>query len=226
MSNHAFYDTLAIAAGFLDEGLSRGEARMVEHLRERGGVVLDVGCGSGRLHAELETVDFVLGVDYAATQLAVYHDNPPTAALVRGDAKRLPCVDERFDSVLMGYHMIESLLPASAQHVAVAESARVLKTGGHLCLTRHVRRNYRRRQQIYDFATRRVDRFGDLVGRGGNRAGGVSLAGFSMHVPSEAALRNAMSTARLEPVDAWDFDTGERRRRDSRAVVEVYRKAR
>lgn len=224
MTNHSFYDSASVAAGFLREEVTAGERRLVRTLAARKGRLLDVGCGSGRLHDHLCGAHELVGVDYASAQLSLYRAKHCRARLVLADASRLPFRDDVFDSVLLGYHMVESILPLEARRIALTESARVLRPGGRLCLTRHVRRHYRRRHQVADFITGRVDNFGDLRGRGVNRAGAVPLSGFTMHLLSENEMHTLALAAHVTLDATWDFDTGGARQWSSRAVVETYRK--
>jgi len=68
----------------------------------RGGVVLEVGCGSGmglpylQAHARM-----TVGGDYTMDLLREARRHLPDANLVRMDAQRLPFVDGAFDAVLM-----------------------------------------------------------------------------------------------------------------------------
>ncbi|WP_207843884.1 class I SAM-dependent methyltransferase [Williamsia soli] len=224
MTNHSFYDSHVTAAGFLREQLAHGEHRLMEYINNRGGLVLDVGCGSGRLHDAFTNVDQIVGIDYALAQLALYRRLHPEAPLVNADATHLPFFDNSFDSVLLGYHMIESVLGVQSRFAAISEAARILRPGGLLCLTRHVRRNYRLPRQILHFVAGRVNEFGDVRGGGSNHAGGVSLEGFTMHILSDSEMRVLAKAAQLKAVTSWDFDDGRCQRRRSRAVIQIYSK--
>jgi SAM-dependent methyltransferase len=104
--------------------------RFEDTLREcipAGALVLDAGCGSGRIFRyELAADCRVVGVDIGAE----LRDNPNVADRVRGDVQRLPFADASFDAVLAG-HVVEHL---SRPGVAMAEVARVLKPGGRFLL--------------------------------------------------------------------------------------------
>ena len=104
--------------------------RFADTLREcipPGAVVLDAGCGSGRIFRyELAPGCRVVGVDIGAE----LRDNPNVADRIRGDVQRLPFADASFDAVLAG-HVVEHL---SRPGVAMAEVARVLKPGGRFLL--------------------------------------------------------------------------------------------
>lgn len=221
-SNHHYYDRQAVAAGLLNDEVSLGEVRLVADLRGCGGLLLDLGCGSGRLHDHLRGLQLV-GIDYAWAQLAAYRGRAPGASLVNGTAARLPFAADTFDAVLMSYHLIESILPAAARESVLKDASRVMTPNGRLFLTHHQRGNYRLRQQVIDRFTGGVTTFGDLLGRGTSRSGGNDLSGFTMHVPSSREIRHLARSAGLVRVDTWDFDSGGRRRWTSRAIVEKYR---
>ena len=95
----------------------------------RGGVVLEVGCGSGMGLPYLQThARTTVGGDYTMDLLREARRHLPDANLVRMDAQRLPFVDGRFDAVLM----LEMIYYLADQEAAVAECRRVLKPGGRL----------------------------------------------------------------------------------------------
>lgn len=104
--------------------------RFEDTLRESipaGAVVLDAGCGSGRIFRyELEPGCRVVGVDIGAE----LRDNPNVGERVRGDAQRLPFAGASFDAVLAS-HVMEHLTEPER---ALAEVARVLRPGGRLLL--------------------------------------------------------------------------------------------
>ena len=104
--------------------------RFEDALRRRipaGAVVLDAGCGSGRVFRyELATGCRVVGVDIGEE----LRDNPNIGERVRGDLERLPFAAASFDAVLAS-HVMEHL-PRPER--ALSEVARVLKPGGRLLL--------------------------------------------------------------------------------------------
>lgn len=223
MNNHSFYDSDIVAFGYFGHGVTAGEELLQTRLRRESGPLLDVGCGSGRMHTRLSSVcGALIGVDYAHAQLRVYKAYFPDAQLVQGTATDLPFADEAFGTVLMGYHMIESILPASARADALRSAARVLKSGGTLFLTRHVRRNYHLLDQVRNFALQRVAKFGDLLGPARTMGGLSHRATFRMHALSRQELLRQTRGAGLRHTESWDFDTGGPVRWASRAVVERY----
>ena len=104
--------------------------RFEDTLREcipAGALVLDAGCGSGRIFRyELAADCRVVGVDIGAE----LRDNPNVADRVRGDVQRLPFASSSFDAVLAS-HVMEHLSRAAE---ALAEVARVLRPAGRFLL--------------------------------------------------------------------------------------------
>jgi SAM-dependent methyltransferase len=100
-----------------------------------GAVVLDAGCGSGRVFRyELAAGCRVVGVDIGDE----LRDNPNVGDRLRGDLDRLPFAAASFDAVLAS-HVIEHL-PRPER--ALAEVARVLKPGGRFLLLTPNRYHY------------------------------------------------------------------------------------
>ena len=92
-----------------------------------GAVVLDAGCGSGRIFRyELATGCRVVGVDIGDE----LRDNPNVGDRLRGDLERLPFAAASFDAVLAS-HVMEHL-PRPER--ALSEVTRVLKPGGRFLL--------------------------------------------------------------------------------------------
>jgi SAM-dependent methyltransferase len=104
--------------------------RFEDTLREcipANAVVLDAGCGSGRIFRyELQAGCRVVGVDIGAE----LRDNPNVDERVRGDVQRFPFADASFDAVLAS-HIMEHL-PEPER--ALAEVARVLRPAGRFLL--------------------------------------------------------------------------------------------
>lgn len=220
-SNHSYYEQRGVATGLLSDSIAPGEARIGAFLCGKPGTLLDVGCGSGRLHSMFDRVGHV-GVDYSMTQLSLYHEHHPSSLLVQASALALPFQSGSFNFVVMSYHLIESILPREAREQALRESARVLARGGVLILTRHRRIAYRLGPQIAVRLRNQVSSFGDLPGAGVSRAGQNDLRGFTMHIQSSSEMRRSAARAGLRKTFSWDFDTGMTLRLTSRAVVEGF----
>jgi SAM-dependent methyltransferase len=104
--------------------------------------VLELGCGTGRVLRPVARSSRVpvVGIDRSAAMLAhavVRMRRVPRAsrpAMLRGDIRRLPLADERFDRVIAAYGLLQSLLTPRDLDAALAEAARVLAPGGRLGL--------------------------------------------------------------------------------------------
>ena len=106
-----------------------GEADFVEALGR--GSVLDAGCGTGRVAAELARRGFeVVGVDLDPSMLAVARDKAPDLEWVEAD---LATVDlgRTFDVVVLAGNVMIFLQPGTEARV-VANLARHLRPGGAL----------------------------------------------------------------------------------------------
>ena len=94
-----------------------------------GGVVLEVGCGSGmglpylKAHSRM-----VVGGDYTMGLLKEARTHLPDALLVRMDAQHLPFLDATFDAVFL----LEMIYYVADQRAAFEECRRILKPGGQL----------------------------------------------------------------------------------------------
>lgn len=100
----------------------------------RGGgdpVVLDAGCGTGRLIGPLRELGLqVTGVDLSPGMLGVARSVHRGAGLAAADLRLLPFADESFAGIVAWYSLINCSVLDLGQ--ALAEIARVLRPGGHL----------------------------------------------------------------------------------------------
>ncbi len=120
---------------FPDDGPSYRQA-VADLAPVRGGVVADVGCGTGRALPELRAAvgpdGTVLGIDLTAQMLAeaAHRGRGDAATLLLGDATRLPlatgCLDAVFAAGLVSH------LPDPV--AGLAELGRVCRVGGRLAL--------------------------------------------------------------------------------------------
>lgn len=92
---------------------------------EKARRVLEVGCGTGALLAELTSAN-VIGIDINRDYLHLASNNAPGAALVQGDAKFLPYAPGCFDLVYCHFFLLWTDDPANI----VREMARVTAPGG------------------------------------------------------------------------------------------------
>jgi SAM-dependent methyltransferase len=93
---------------------------------------LDAACGTGRHARHLTELGHeVLGIDLSPEMLSRAAANVPAAEFLEADLREIPASDRRFDLVICGLVLahLENLRPA------VAELARVLRSGGHLVVS-------------------------------------------------------------------------------------------
>lgn len=115
---------------------SRWQDRIGVWLEGRPSMVVDAGCGTGPLLVAAQAPNVTLiGVDVGLRWLVLasarLRERKVAALLVCAGATRLPVAPQALD-VLASESLLENVPSASA---AVAESARVLKPSGWLCLT-------------------------------------------------------------------------------------------
>jgi ubiquinone/menaquinone biosynthesis C-methylase UbiE len=105
--------------------------------RLEAGRLLDVGCGTGWLLAELaregNDPERLHGVELIETRLAAARRAAPAADIRRADARRLPYEKDSFEVVAM-FTVLSSLPSSGAVRSAVAEARRVLVPGGMLLI--------------------------------------------------------------------------------------------
>jgi ubiquinone/menaquinone biosynthesis C-methylase UbiE len=103
------------------------------------GEVLEVAIGTGRNLAHYPKGVSLTGIDLSPAMLEVAHDRARKlgieAHLRVGDATALPFPEESFDTVVMTL----SLCTIPDEQAAIAQSSRVLRSGGRLVLLEHVR---------------------------------------------------------------------------------------
>jgi ubiquinone/menaquinone biosynthesis C-methylase UbiE len=96
-----------------------------------GELTVDVGCGEGRLSRDLKKLGHrVIGVDASPAMLAAAREADPDGDYLQADAAALPLEDACADLVVA----FMSLQDVDDMGTAVAETARILRSGGRLCL--------------------------------------------------------------------------------------------
>lgn len=111
---------------------SLGEAASVMPLVPEA-EVLDVGIGTGAFAALLAARGArITGLDVSEEMLARCRASHPEFALRVGSFAPIPLPDARFDAAVASFAFHEVPVPSRPQ--AIAELARVLKPGAHVCL--------------------------------------------------------------------------------------------
>lgn len=96
------------------------------------GWTLELGCGEGRVVRDLVQVGHrVVGVELSQTLVRYAAEADGTSCYVHGNASALPFSDGSFDLVVA----YNSLMDIEDMPRAVAEVARVLRSGGRLCVS-------------------------------------------------------------------------------------------
>lgn len=154
--------------------VDRRELELVSSLLPASGLVLDLGCGTGRLAAHLAGRGYkVVGVDVSPEMLASARRRG-ALALVQADAFRLPFRDATFDAVA-ALRVVFHFQDAGA---LLQEASRVLAPGGSL---------------VFD-SYRWSPRSPWALGRG--------QWGERVYARSDRALRRVLGELGLEPVAA------------------------
>jgi SAM-dependent methyltransferase len=96
------------------------------------GLTLELGCGEGRVVRELTARGYpTIGLELSSTLLEAAHDADNEGRYVQGDAATLPFADSTFDLVVT----YNSLMDIELMPGAVSQVARVLRTGGRMCIS-------------------------------------------------------------------------------------------
>jgi SAM-dependent methyltransferase len=105
--------------------------RFLELLPTPGRCTVDLGCGEGRLTAELASLGHrVVGVDGSIRMASIAHQRPGLDRLVNADAAALPLAAGQADLVVA----FMSLQDMDDVGAVIGECGRVLEPGGRLCL--------------------------------------------------------------------------------------------
>jgi SAM-dependent methyltransferase len=105
---------------------------VLEREQPAGGTLLDVGCGTGTVVADLSGRFDATGVDVDSASLAMARERCPAGSFVRAGAEQLPFADESFDVVLSLDVIGSAGVVDKAQ--LVREARRVLRPGGTFVL--------------------------------------------------------------------------------------------
>lgn len=96
------------------------------------GWTLEMGCGEGRVARDLQQRGYrVVGLDLSETLVKYAARADASSLYVRGNASSLPFANSSFDLVVA----YNSLMDIEDMPGAVAEAARVLRSGGWMCVS-------------------------------------------------------------------------------------------
>ena len=154
------------AANELDRAMMGSFASLVRG--RAGGLVVDLGCGTGRIAAHLYGLGLdVVGFDVSEGMVAEAAHAHPHLSFAVGSIGRVPLKSDSVAAVVSWYSIIHT--PTSELEEMFAEFARVLRPGGHLLVGFHVGDGSRRfskpcgRQVDLDAYDHEPDVVADLV---------------------------------------------------------------
>ncbi|HYI61783.1 MAG TPA: class I SAM-dependent methyltransferase [Acidimicrobiales bacterium] len=138
-------DELDVVARFVDRHRGNG-----------GGLILDVGCGTGRLLPHLAAGGEVVGIDLSPGMLAVARQEQPDAPLLVGALDALPLASGSAASAVAWYSTMYA--PDDELVDAFAELGRIVAPGGLLLLGFHVGDETKHLRQAYGHAVELTSR--------------------------------------------------------------------
>ena len=102
----------------------------------RDAVILDYGCGQGRLSGELVELGYVnvLGVDSSPEMIRLAREEVPDAGFVENDGEGVPCGDASLDAVLV-FAVLTCIASDEKQKNLLREFKRILRPGGLLLVS-------------------------------------------------------------------------------------------
>lgn len=123
----------------------------VRSVADADAAVLDLGCGVGRLTAELTRQGFgrVTGADMAPAMLDLARARCPSATFVLTDGRTLPFEDESFDLVLL-FSVLTCVISDAGQDALLAEIRRVLRPDGIVYISDLMMQDDERNRARYD----------------------------------------------------------------------------
>lgn len=181
-------------------GLLKHERHIIEQYFNNG-LVLDLGCGTGRTSKPLFDMGYdVIAVDYSNNMIKAARSLYPDIDFRVGDAKELDFCDNVFDNVLFSYNGLMLIEGFKERERALREICRVLKKGGIFffstpCINNKIDRKYWKekiRNQSYDLSTieGRIDLGDEIIDEGGTT--------FYIHVPYIEEIEYMISKYGLE----------------------------
>lgn len=126
-------------------------AELFAEVASRDAKVLDLGCGYGRLTAELHRSGWTrtIGADSAEGMIQLAREQHPDLAFTQLSKEALPWKDGAFDAVLL-FSVLTCVPDTSEQDALLSEVARVLCTGGALYVSDLLLQTDARNRARYD----------------------------------------------------------------------------
>ena len=169
---------------------------------EKEDVMLDLGCGAGRIAFGLKVLGYsnLTGVDPAkkmiASAQAINEAEGHGIPFEVGDATKLRFSNATFDGVIFGFNGLMQIPKRVQRQKAMAEVARVLKPGGAFVFTSHDRemaqrsKYWKKERKAWDNGNQQrcLDDFGDVAVE---TEGGMHF----IHAPTQAEIEEDLGSA-------------------------------
>jgi ubiquinone/menaquinone biosynthesis C-methylase UbiE len=106
----------------------------IKQLPEDSKVILDAGCGSGRIMNAIQRQEFeVVGIDFSKKMLGLSKENAPFSELLEMDLSTLAFKEGVFDGVVAMYSIIH--LPRTKHGLLFQDFHRILRIGGCILIS-------------------------------------------------------------------------------------------
>ncbi|MEO8017638.1 MAG: methyltransferase domain-containing protein [Pseudomonadota bacterium] len=130
-------------------------------LLPRDAIILDYGCGQGRLCGELMALGYVnvLGIDSSAEMIRVAREEVPDTGFAENDGEQVPCGDASVDAVLL-FAVLTCIAADDAQKNLLREFKRILRPGGLLLISDYPLQSDARNLQRYESFAAELGGFG------------------------------------------------------------------
>jgi SAM-dependent methyltransferase len=127
----------------------------------RDAIILDYGCGQGRLSSQLVELGYVnvLGIDSSPEMIRIAREEVPDAGFVENDGARIPCGDATLDAVLL-FAVLTCIPSDDAQKNLLREFKRILRPGGLLLVSDYPLQTDDRNLRRYETFARELGGYG------------------------------------------------------------------
>ena len=202
----AYYSQSPVVEHYADAaaniGLWISEEKIFTRVFEHDHLLLEVGCGAGRIAFGLHEIGFhnLMGVDNSKAMIT---EARRLAQILRfpipfrvGDATQLEFEDGMFDGAIFGFNGLMQIPTKGSRRQAMSEMFRIIRPGGYFVFTAHDRENprYRRfwkkekKQWQRGKQKTELDEFGD-------RCEPTPHGDLYIHVPTSKEMRAELKAA-------------------------------